>query len=127
MTGRALGTALILLALAGVASAHRLDEYLQATLISVDKHQVQLSMRLIPGVAVSSSVIASIDSNHDGVLSQAEQTAYGEQVLRDLSLTLDGSLLQPKLISMSFPRRNRCTKASAKSTSNPGRISPVAD
>ena len=43
-------------------------------------------MRLIPGVAVSSSVIASIDSNGDGVISQAEQRAYAERVLGDLSL-----------------------------------------
>jgi HupE / UreJ protein len=93
----------ILLSLGGVASAHRLDEYLQATILSVDKDHLQASMRLIPGVAVSSSVLAGIDSNGDGVLSQAEQQAYAKRVLGDLSLTLDGKPLHPRLDSAVFP------------------------
>ena len=44
-------------------------------------------MRLIPGVAVFSFVLASIDTNGDGVISEAEQRAYAERVLRDVSLT----------------------------------------
>ena len=74
MKGRLIAVAAILLCLGGVASAHRLDEYLQATIISVEKDRVQASMRLIPGVAVSSSVIASIDSNGDGVISESRAT-----------------------------------------------------
>jgi len=92
------------LCIGGVASAHRLDEYLQATILSVEKDRLQASMRLIPGVAVSSSVIASIDSNGDGVLSDTEQRAYAERVLGDLSLTIDGNRLRPKLVSVEFPR-----------------------
>ncbi len=90
--------------LGGVASAHRLDEYLQATILLVDKDQVHASMRLIPGVAVASSVIASIDSNGDGVLSEAEQRAYAERVLGDLSLKVDGYRLRPTLVSAEFPQ-----------------------
>jgi hypothetical protein len=93
----------LLLCLVRVASAHRLDEYLQATILSVDKDHVQASMRMIPGVAVSASVIAGIDSNGDGILSPAEQRAYAEQVLSDLSLTVDGRSLKPKLVSADFP------------------------
>jgi len=103
MKSRLIAAAAILLSLAGVASAHRLDEYLQATLISVEKDHVQASLRLIPGVAVFRSVIASIDSNGDGVLSSAEQWAYAERVLGDLSLTADGNRLTPRLVSVHFP------------------------
>jgi HupE / UreJ protein len=103
MKPRLVVAAAILLSLGGVASAHRLDEYLQATIISLEKDHLQASMRLIPGVAVSSSVIASIDSNGDGVLSQAEQWAYAERVLGDLSLTVDGNSLRPRLVSVDFP------------------------
>jgi hypothetical protein len=103
MKPRLVAAAAMLLSLGGVASAHRLDEYLQATIISVEKDHVQASMRLIPGVAVSSSVIASIDSNGDGVLSKAEQRAYAERVLGDLSLTVDGKSLRPALVSVDFP------------------------
>src|SRR5271170_5800936 len=96
---RLLGVAAICLCFGGVASAHRLDEYLQATILSVEKDHIEASMRLIPGIVVSASVIASIDSNGDGLLSQAEQWAYAERVLDDLSLTVDGKRLKPKLVS----------------------------
>lgn len=96
--------AVVLLSLGAPASAHRLDEYLQATLLSVEKDRVQASMRLIPGVAVSPRVIWSIDTNGDGVLSPAEQQTYAKRVLGDLSLSLDGRRLQPRLVSFAFPR-----------------------
>jgi len=101
---RIIVVAAILLSLDGVASAHRLDEYLQATILSVDKDHVQVSMRLIPGVAVASSIIVSIDSDGDGIISDTEQRAYAERVLADLSLMMDGVRLPPKLISVSFPQ-----------------------
>jgi hypothetical protein len=101
---RFIGAALILFLLGAHASGHRLDEYLQATIISIEKDRVQLSMRLIPGVAVFSSVLASIDTNGDGVISEAEQRAYAQRLLADLSLTIDGHPLQPKLVSVDFPQ-----------------------
>jgi hypothetical protein len=86
------------------ACAHRIDEYLQATILSLQADRVQASMRLIPGILVSPSVIAAIDSNGDGVLSQVEQRAYAQRVLGDLSITINGKNVQPKLISWSFPQ-----------------------
>jgi hypothetical protein len=93
----------ILALLPASASAHRLDEYLQATLISIEKDRVQASMRLVPGVAVSSFVLRSIDTNGDGAISQTERRAYAERVLRDVSLKMDGRILRPQLISVEFP------------------------
>ena len=83
--------------------AHRLDEYLQATILSVEPGHVEASMRLVPGVAVSSAVIAGIDTNGDGALSGAEQQAYAQRVLGDLSLTVDGQRLALRLVSATFP------------------------
>jgi len=103
MKSRLIAAAALLCCLVRVASAHRLDEYLQATIISVDKDHLQASMRMVPGVAVASSVIASIDSNGDSVISPAEQRAYAEQVLGDLSLTVDGKTIKPRLVSADFP------------------------
>lgn len=91
------------LSLSGVASAHRLDEYLQATLLTVGQDRVQGSMRLIPGVAVSAGVVAEIDRNGDGVLSVGERQAYAERVLRDWTVSIDGRPVTPRLVSMSFP------------------------
>ena len=95
--------AAILLSLPATASAHRLDEYLQATLLSVESERVEVSVRLVPGVAVSSAVIANIDVNGDGTFSEAEQQTYALRVSRDLSLGIDNQTLALRLVSASFP------------------------
>jgi hypothetical protein len=84
--------------------AHRLDEYLQAALISVEKGRVALEIRLTPGVAVLPAVLASVDTDGDGVISAAEQRAYAARVLRDLALTVDGERLPLRLVGMKFAR-----------------------
>ena len=98
---------LIAVALLGLMSmpvwAHRLDEYLQATIFSIEPGRVQATMRLVPGVAVAPAVIATIDSNHDGVLSSEERHRYAEHVLADLQLEEDGRTLPLHLISATFP------------------------
>jgi len=104
MKAMLIAAAAICLVLEAPLSAHRLDEFLQATILSVEKDHVQASMRLIPGVAVSSAVIATIDSNADGVISEAEKWAYARRVLGDLSLSVDGIRLGPKLVSVDFPQ-----------------------
>jgi hypothetical protein len=86
------------------AFAHRIDEYLQATILSLETNRVQASLRLIPGVLVSSSLIASIDSDGNGVFSASEERAYVQRVLGDLSITIDGNIVQPALVSSSFPQ-----------------------
>jgi hypothetical protein len=89
----------LLLALGSRALAHQLDEYVQATTLSVEKDRVQARIRLTPGVAVWPVVVAAIDTDGDGALSEAEQRAYAERVLRDLSLTVDGTRLPLRLVS----------------------------
>ena len=73
------------------ARAHWLDQYLQATTILVGKDRVHAQLRLTPGVAIFSRVIADIDANADGVLSADEQHAYAERVLRDITVRIDGA------------------------------------
>jgi len=104
MKTRLAAAAAVLLALGAFVSAHRLDEYLQATMFAVEKDRVVGTMRLIPGVAVAPLVLASIGINADGVISEAEQRAYAERVLGDMSLTVDGKSLKPRLVSVDFPQ-----------------------
>ena len=94
---------MIVLSFGVPASAHRLDEYLQATTISIEKGRVRAQLRLTPGVSVAPFVLSIIDGNGDGVLSAREQRAYAKRVLRDLSLTVDGDVLELRLISANFP------------------------
>jgi len=90
----------ILLLAGTLTNAHRLDEYLQAAMISVEKDHVQAQIRLTPGVAVFPLVLANIDTDADGVISEAEQRAYAGRVLNDLSLAIDGERLQLRLASL---------------------------
>jgi hypothetical protein len=92
-----------ILLLVAPASAHRLDEYLEATILSIQSDRVEGSLRLVPGVAVSSAVIASIDANGNGTLPEPEQQRYALRVLADLSLSIDRQPLKPRLVSADFP------------------------
>jgi len=94
----------ILLSAGTSGFAHRVDEYLQATLLSVEKDRFGAQIRLIPGVAVFPAVLASIDTDGNGVISDAEQSAYAQRVLRDVSLTIDGDPLQLRLVSAKFAK-----------------------
>jgi hypothetical protein len=103
MNTRLFSAALLVLSLGVPAWAHRVDEYLQATMISVETDRIQVSMRMVPGIAVAAAVIASIDMNGDGVIADAEGQAYAERVLDNLSLTVDGTRVSPRLLASSFP------------------------
>ena len=103
-----MSTRLLLAALMGLMSgstavAHRLDEYLQATTIALEPNHLTLQLRLIPGVAVAPKVLASVDTNGDGILTDAEQQNYAARVSRDLSLTLNGQPLTLRLVASLFP------------------------
>ena len=99
-TGVALVAATMLLATP--ARAHWLDQYLQATTILVGKDRVHAQLRLTPGVAIFPRVIAGIDTNADGVLSAAEQRAYADRVLRDITMRIDGADVPMTLSSLTF-------------------------
>ncbi len=95
-------TIALLVLMAMPAFAHRLDEYLQGALISVEKNRVQVEITLVPGVAVLPIVLADMDADRDGTISAGERRAYAERVLGDVSLTMDGRPLTPQFASMRF-------------------------
>lgn len=93
----------LLLATAVTASAHRLDEYLQATRVAVATNRIDVSIDLTPGVAVVSNVLAEIDTDRDAQLSESERQAYVGRLLNDLRGGLDGQHLKLTLVDASFP------------------------
>jgi len=97
---------LVLLALFGLSAksfAHQLDEYLQATLVSIEPSEIRLDINLTPGVAIADKVIRLIDGNHDQVISTNEALAYAELLRRDLGAGLDGKKLKLELAASAFP------------------------
>jgi hypothetical protein len=105
MRAGAAAICMLALLIAAPAGAHRLDEYLQATTIAVEKRRVEVEIRLAPGVSVFPLVFADIDSDGDGVASPAEQRAYAERVIGDLSLIVDGRELPLRQISSNYAPR----------------------
>lgn len=94
---------LALLSWPSTVFAHQLDEYLQATLVTIEPGEIRLEINLTPGVAVAGQVLAVIDQNADGVISTNEAAAYGERLKRDLVVRLDGRKLGLKLTDSNFP------------------------
>jgi len=93
----------LLLALSTDVLAHRLDEYLQATRISVATNRIDLSIDLTPGVAIADQLLVVIDKNSDGRISEEEGTAYAQRVLKDIRIELDEKSLALSLVHASFP------------------------
>jgi hypothetical protein len=85
--------ATLALAAGARASAHRLDEYLQAARIGIDPLGVTIELDLTPGLAVGTRVVAEIDTDRDGSISTVERRAYAARVLRDISVDLDARAL----------------------------------
>lgn len=85
------------------AQAHRLDEYLQGAILSVETGRVDAQLTLTPGVSVFPTLLAEMDTDGDGVISADEQRAYVARVLGDLSLRIDDRALTPHLLSTEFP------------------------
>jgi hypothetical protein len=85
------------------AVAHRFDEYLQSTLIAVESDRINVDVHLTPGVAVTPTVIAAIDTNGDGAFSDAEQRAYAAKVIQEMYLSLNRIRLVPKIVTVGFP------------------------
>lgn len=97
------GLLLGLLTWPSTSLAHRLDEYLQATLVSIEPGELSLQINLTPGVDVAEQVLALIDRNHDGIISTNEATAYSELLKRDLLVRLDQRKVALKLTASNFP------------------------
>src|ERR1041385_2736127 len=96
-------SALLALSLVGCAAAHRLDEYLQATLIGVTRDGVDVEIRLTPGVAILPALLAVIDQDRDGRISAEEERAYTSRVVREVELRVYGGPARLSLVESEFP------------------------
>jgi hypothetical protein len=93
----------LLCAFGATASAHRIDEYLQAARIAIAPDRITLEMDLTPGVDVAPLIFAMINTNHDGSISEAEARAYAGQLLKEIVLDLDGHPQRLSLVRAQFP------------------------
>jgi hypothetical protein len=86
---RRLPLLLVLAAFPSAAFAHRLDEYLQATIVDIEPGGLRLRINLTPGAAVAEPVIALIDRDRDDAISADEVAAYARSLRHDLTVRVD--------------------------------------
>lgn len=71
------------------ALAHPLDEYLQALYVTLGSDRLGLELDLTPGVLVAPQVVALVDGDGDGQISDAEAWAYARRVVSEMRLEVD--------------------------------------
>lgn len=96
-------TLFVVLTGAAPASAHRLDEYLQAMRVDVRAEGVVLELDLTPGANIAADVLAAIDPDGDGTIDRTEADAYVTTVLRSLDVAVDGERLAVGLVNRTLP------------------------
>jgi hypothetical protein len=69
---------------------HRLDEYLQATRISIEPDRLAFEFRMTPGAEIADGVIRTFDADHNGEISKTEAETYLNAFLKSVALEVDG-------------------------------------
>src|SRR5688572_3513135 len=91
------------LAMPATSAAHRLDEYLQAARLSLARDRIALEVDLTPGVNIAAAIVTLLDRDGDRRISPVEARAYGQAVLADLVLELDGRTVPVTLTRVEIP------------------------
>jgi len=92
------------------ARAHRRDEYLQAARINVEPRRIALELDVTPGIAIATAVLAEIDRDHDGRISEIEGRAYAGLITSALTLEIDERPLQLELADLRWPTPSALTR-----------------
>ena len=94
------------------ASAHRLDEYLQALRVDLRADGIVLELDLTPGAHLAADLVATLDANADRAIDVAEADAYVASVLRSLELSVDDHRVGLDLISRTIPSMDEVREGS---------------
>src|SRR4029453_700577 len=103
MTKLYITAVVFVLAMPAQIAAHRLDEYLQAARVSLTRQQIALEIDMTPGVNVAQVIVVLLDRNGDGTISESEAGAYGNAVLKEVVLELDGQAVPLTLARVEIP------------------------
>ena len=95
--------ALLVLRGAVSLSAHRLDELLQASQVSITPAQITVVVYQTPGVEVAAPYLRDLDTNADAAISAEEGRAFAQRVIGQLVLDLDGSPLALSVEKSDYP------------------------
>ncbi|TVV73330.1 hypothetical protein [Sphingomonas solaris] len=99
------GLAGIVLGLAAPALAHPHSIVEQQASLSLGRRQAVVSYAIMPSWRDGAHMFAHLDSDGDGLLSRAEQTAFAWRLLATTRLTIDGVPARLALATLDFPER----------------------
>lgn len=71
--------------------AHPLDEFYQATFITIVPNRITMQIELYTGVLVAPQVLPMLDADQDDIISEAEGQAYIDLFLDDVLFEIDGT------------------------------------
>lgn len=95
--------AYLLSPLQSTTSAHPLDEFYQATFITLASNRVNLIVEQYPGILVAPKITALIDTNGDELISEAERQTYVSLFLTDVTFEVDGVPTPLQITALEFP------------------------
>ena len=85
------------------ASAHRLDEYLQALRVDVRADGIVVELDLTPGANLAADVVAALDTNADAAIDPSEADAYVSSVMGSLEASVDDRRVALDLVGRTVP------------------------
>lgn len=98
-----LGLIAILLFTSLTVSAHPEDDFVQASYLTLTGEELLLDLDFRIGVEITSQVIATIDTDGDGIISELEASTYADQVTAALRLEINGQAIELTRLGMEFP------------------------
>jgi nickel/cobalt transporter (NicO) family protein len=84
-------------------AAHPLDEFYQATFITIVPNRITIQIELYTGVLVAPEIMTMIDTDQDDEISEAEGQAYVDLFLKDVISEIDGTSTLFTVADIEFP------------------------
>jgi len=85
------------------AIAHPLDEFYQSTFITLFPNRITMQVELYTGALIAPQILLMIDKNQDDEISQAEEEAYVNLFLKDVTFEIDGARTPLTAANLEFP------------------------
>jgi len=98
--------ALVAAGTTSVASAHPHENVDQQVHLAIGSDRVVAQVRIAPSYTDGAAIFARIDIDGDGVVSEAEATRFGVDVITDAALSLNGTAVRLRMGAVSVPTRD---------------------
>lgn len=101
--GGLVGLLILLFLLVSSVSAHPLDEYLQASYLTLTGDTLVVDVDLSPGVLVAARVLPLIDTDGSGDISKTEGQLYIDEIVKALHLSANDNPIPLTLNGVEYP------------------------